>query len=65
MLFCACGKSKKDPICDNSHVGTGKKPISFVPPKDDTFSLCRCKFSQKMPLCDLSHRKKVEELLNW
>jgi CDGSH-type Zn-finger protein len=65
MIFCTCGKSKNDPYCDNSHIGTGKKPISYMPLKSETYHFCRCKFSKMMPMCDHSHHKSIEELLGW
>lgn len=31
-LWCTCGLSKKQPLCDGSHVGTGFKPLKWKVP---------------------------------
>ena len=29
--WCACGRSKNQPFCDGSHVGTNFTPVAFTP----------------------------------
>lgn len=59
-LWCACGRSKTQPFCDQSHVGTAFLPIRFtVKPRrnPETVWLCGCKHSKHKPFCDGSHNK--------
>ena len=59
-LWCACGRSKNQPFCDESHAGTPFRPIRFtVPPKRNpqTFWMCGCKRSRHKPFCDGTHNK--------
>lgn len=53
--WCSCGRSKEQPFCDGSHVGTNFKPLKFVAEQSKSYNLCRCKFSKNKPFCDLSH----------
>ena len=55
--WCACGKSKKQPLCDGSHKGTGFEPVKFTVDTKKTVWLCGCKRSKKPPFCDSSHNK--------
>ncbi len=54
-LWCACGRSKKQPICDGSHSGTGITPIIYEAKEAKTVWFCGCKASKKKPLCDGTH----------
>lgn len=55
--WCACGKSKNQPFCDGSHLGTGFSPVNFrIETKKDVF-LCQCKHSSNKPFCDGTHRQ--------
>jgi len=54
-LWCACGRSKKQPICDGSHSGTGITPIIYAATEAKAVWLCGCKASAKKPLCDGTH----------
>lgn len=57
-LWCACGRSRKQPFCDGSHRGTGLRPVRFtVRPrrKTQTVWLCGCKRSGDVPFCDGTH----------
>lgn len=57
-LWCACGKSLKQPFCDGSHTGTRFTPITFnVRQGDGKLWLCGCKQSKDAPLCDGRHNK--------
>ncbi len=54
--WCACGLSKKQPLCDGSHANTAFKPIVYKAESDRVVGFCGCKHTQKAPLCDGSHR---------
>eukprot|EP00761_Pharyngomonas_kirbyi_P001870 gb/GECH01001874.1/.p1 GENE.gb/GECH01001874.1/~~gb/GECH01001874.1/.p1 ORF type:complete len:118 (+),score=33.01 gb/GECH01001874.1/:1-354(+) len=53
--WCTCGLSKKQPLCDGSHKGTGFKPLRFKPDKDETVYFCGCKQTRNPPFCDGTH----------
>lgn len=55
--FCACGRSKNQPFCDGSHVGTLFKPKSFTASQDGEAFLCMCKHTRNAPYCDGSHKQ--------
>lgn len=53
--FCTCGKSKSQPSCDGSHVGTSFTPKVIVPDVDGVAYLCACKHTENPPYCDGTH----------
>ncbi|KAI8590731.1 hypothetical protein BDZ88DRAFT_450903 [Geranomyces variabilis] len=55
--WCTCGLSAKQPWCDNSHIGTGFKPLIWkVPERAQTlYSICNCKYTADPPYCDATH----------
>ena len=56
--FCTCGKSKSQPFCDGSHVGTTFSPRVIVSDVDDDDAyLCACKHTRNTPFCDGSHKQ--------
>jgi len=55
--WCACGKSKNQPFCDGSHIGTEFVPMAFTAKVDGKAFLCGCKQTKKPPFCDGSHTK--------
>jgi len=55
-LWCACGQSKTQPFCDQSHKGTSFKPVRYVAEKTGKVWFCGCKQSGKKPLCDGTHK---------
>ena len=55
--FCTCGRSKSQPFCDGSHVGTSFTPRVIVSDKDEKAYLCACKHTQNTPFCDGTHKK--------
>ena len=55
--FCTCGRSKSQPFCDGSHVGTPFTPRVIVAEEDGDAYLCACKHSGNRPYCDGTHKK--------
>lgn len=55
--WCACGRSKKQPFCDNSHIGTEFKPVEFTITAEKRCKLCLCKQTGSAPFCDGSHNR--------
>jgi CDGSH-type Zn-finger protein len=54
-FWCACGRSKRQPLCDGSHKGTGLEPLKWVADSDGTVNFCGCKSTDDKPLCDGTH----------
>ena len=59
--FCTCGKSKSQPFCDGSHVGTSFNPKVIVSDEDGDAYLCACKHTSNAPFCDGTHKKFTDE----
>lgn len=53
--WCACGLSKKQPLCDGSHKGTGINPLEYQATQSGEAWLCGCKQTRDQPFCDGSH----------
>jgi len=53
--FCRCGRSKSQPFCDDTHVGTGHTPLEFVAPTTETVNICGCRETTDPPYCDGAH----------
>ena len=54
--WCACGRSKNQPFCDGSHLGTGFEPVALTAEKSETVYLCGCKQTKNPPFCDGTHQ---------
>ena len=54
-LWCACGRSQRQPFCDQSHKGTEFKPVEFKATETETVWFCGCKNTSTPPLCDGTH----------
>jgi methylamine---glutamate N-methyltransferase subunit C len=56
--FCTCGRSKSQPFCDGSHVGTSFTPRVIVSDADNEEAyLCACKHTGNAPYCDGTHKQ--------
>ena len=55
--WCACGRSKSQPLCDGSHKGTPFSPREFKPETTGEVWFCTCKRTTTPPMCDGSHKK--------
>lgn len=53
--WCACGRSKNQPFCDGSHVGTGIHPVAFTVDEPTEAWMCLCKQTGDAPFCDGTH----------
>jgi CDGSH-type Zn-finger protein/mannose-6-phosphate isomerase-like protein (cupin superfamily) len=54
-LWCSCGRSKSQPFCDGSHVGSGFLPVAFKAERDEDVIFCGCKQTGTAPFCDGAH----------
>src|SRR5450631_2723266 len=54
-MWCSCGRSKSQPFCDSSHVGTDFLPIAFRAERDEDVIFCGCKQTGTGPFCDGAH----------
>lgn len=56
-LWCACGRSRRQPFCDGkSHEGTGFEPVEYTCKVDgEEVLFCGCKQSATAPFCDGTH----------
>jgi len=55
--WCACGKSKEQPLCDGTHESFDSPPVEFVIKEKNTVALCNCKQTGTPPYCDGTHKK--------
>ncbi|CAG0885840.1 unnamed protein product [Cyprideis torosa] len=59
--WCACGHSKSQPFCDNSHSIAGLKcnirPVPFMAVEKKSVWFCNCKQTAHPPFCDGTHRR--------
>lgn len=59
--FCTCGRSKSQPFCDGSHIGTSFNPKVIVSDEDGEAFLCACKHTGNVPFCDGTHQQFTNE----
>ncbi len=59
--FCTCGRSKSQPFCDGSHVGTDFTPKVIVSEEEGDAYLCACKHTANAPFCDGTHNNFSQE----
>ncbi|MBT8079062.1 MAG: CDGSH iron-sulfur domain-containing protein [Gammaproteobacteria bacterium] len=59
-LWCACGRSRRQPFCDGSHKGTGLEPLRWTADKNGEVLLCACKHTKSRPFCDGTHNMLSE-----
>jgi len=55
--WCACGQSKRQPLCDGSHKGSGFAPVRLDVAETKEFWLCGCKHTARAPHCDGTHKQ--------
>lgn len=51
-LWCSCGLSQDQPLCDDSHVGKCCEPVKFEITRAKSVKLCGCKRTRTPPYCD-------------
>jgi len=59
-LWCACGLSRKQPLCDGAHAGSGILPTFHTAKESGELFFCGCKRTATKPLCDGSHQHLSE-----
>ncbi len=60
-LWCSCGRSKKQPLCDGSHRDTEFMPVRYVAKSDEDVLFCGCKHTGSAPFCDGAHNNLLDE----
>jgi len=55
--WCACGRSKSQPFCDGSHIGTSFRPVKVVIEVPRRVKWCMCRHSEHAAFCDNKHRE--------
>lgn len=51
-LLCMCGRSRKKPLCDGAHAGSGTLPFFYSASGTGAVQVCGCHQSANKPLCD-------------
>lgn len=58
--WCACGRSRRPPWCDDSHQGPAEAPVSFTAERSEIVWLCGCRQTRSAPFCDGTHTRYKE-----
>lgn len=53
--WCACGKSTRQPFCDNVHTDDDPQPVIWKADSSGKKGFCGCKKTNTPPLCDGTH----------
>ncbi|XP_014256082.1 CDGSH iron-sulfur domain-containing protein 3, mitochondrial [Cimex lectularius] len=60
-MWCLCGHSKNQPLCDGSHknpyLKIKQRPIKFQVDEEKDYWLCNCKQTSHRPFCDGTHKR--------
>lgn len=60
-LWCSCGRSQSQPLCDGSHKGTPFLPIPYKAREaGEEVLFCACKQSKTPPFCDGAHNNLTD-----
>ena len=62
--YCNCGRSKDQPFCDSSHIGTKHSSIKVSATEDKVVVFCGCKLTKSPPYCDGSHKAINQETID-
>lgn len=54
-VWCACGRSQTQPLCDGTHKTTDLRPVVYTADKTGKVYFCGCKQTSNKPLCDGTH----------
>jgi CDGSH-type Zn-finger protein len=57
-LWCACGRSRKQPFCDGAHAVSSILPYFYRPEQTAEVLMCGCKRTKTPPLCDGSQGQR-------
>ena len=50
-LLCMCGRSRKRPLCDGAHAGSGRLPFFYTAVTTGEVRVCGCYETTTKPLC--------------
>lgn len=60
-LWCSCGKSKTQPLCDRGDCGD--KALCYEADLSEVLYFCTCKLTKNPPFCDGSHAQVLRDRL--
>ncbi len=53
--WCACGKTKQEPFCDDSHGEFDRGPMELKLRERTKIAFCTCRKTRNAPYCDGTH----------